>query len=57
MEHLVKSMDLAGTIPLETESSTVERLDCNDFYFDIILPQKMKADLAYIYSHHYLGVF
>ena len=26
MEHLVKSMDLADTIPLETESSTVKLL-------------------------------
>ena len=40
MEHLVKSMDLADTIPFETESSTVELLDGNDYYFDIVLPQK-----------------
>ena len=43
MEHLVKSLDLADTIPLETESSTVELLVGNDYYLDIILPQKIEV--------------
>ena len=43
MEHLVKSHDLADTIPLETESSTVELLVGNDDYLDIILPQKIEV--------------
>ena len=41
IEHLVKSLDLADTISLETESSTVELLIGNDYYLDIILPQKI----------------
>ena len=40
MEYLVKSMDLEDTIPFETESSTIELLDGNDKYFDIILPKR-----------------
>ena len=43
IEHLVKSLDLADTIPLETESSTVELLIGNDYYLDIILPQKIEV--------------
>ena len=43
MEHLVKSLDLADTIPLETELSTVELLVGNDYYLDIILPQKTEV--------------
>ena len=43
MEHLVKSLDLADTIPFETESSTVELLVGNDYYLDIILPQKIEV--------------
>ena len=43
MEHLVKSLDLADTIPFETKSSTVELLVGNDYYLDIILPQKIEV--------------
>ena len=51
IELLVKSLDLADTIPLETESSTVELLIGNDYYLDIILPRKLKSNLASISFH------
>ena len=43
MAHLVKSVDLADTITLETASSTVELLVGNDYYLDIILPKKIEV--------------
>ena len=43
MEHLVKSLDLADTIPFETESSTVKLLVGNDYYLDIILAQNIEV--------------
>ena len=33
LDHLIKSLDLADTIPLETESSQVELLVGNDYYY------------------------
>ena len=43
LDHLIKSLDLADTIPLETESSQVELLVGNDYYLDIILSQKIEV--------------
>lgn len=43
LEHLVKSLDMAHTIPTESESSSVELLIGNDYYLDIILSQKIEV--------------
>ena len=42
LEHLVKSVELAISIPSENEYSTVELLIGNDFYLDLILSQKIE---------------
>ena len=42
LEHLVKSVELADSIPSENESSTTELLIGNDFYLDVILSQKVE---------------
>ena len=42
LEHLVKSVELADSIPSENESSTTELLIGNDFYLDLILSQKIE---------------
>ena len=43
VDHLMKSLDMAGTILLETESSKVELLVGNDYYLDLILSQKIEV--------------
>ena len=43
IDHLVKSLDMANSIPSETESSTVDLLIGNDYYLDIILIQKIEV--------------
>ena len=43
LDHLVRSLDTADSIPSETESSTVELLIGNDYYLDIILSQKIEV--------------
>jgi len=42
LEHLVKSVDLADTIPRENESSSVELLIGNDYYLDVVLSQRIE---------------
>ena len=42
IDHLVKSLDMADTIPTETESSEIELLIGNDYYLDISLSQKIE---------------
>ncbi len=42
LEHLVKSVELADTIPREKESSTVELLIGNDYYLDVVLSQRIE---------------
>ena len=55
MEHFVKSLDLADTIPLETEPSTVELLVGNDYYLDSILPQKVEVQPGLYFLSFKLG--
>ena len=43
LDHLVRSLEMADTIPLETESSAVELLIGSDYYLDIILSQKIEV--------------
>lgn len=43
LKYLIKSLDMADTIPSETESSTVELLVGSNYYLDIILPQKIEV--------------
>ena len=42
LRHLVESLDMADTISLESESSSVELLLGNDYYLDIILSHKIE---------------
>ena len=42
LEHLMKNVELADSIPSENESSTIELLISNDFYLDLILSQKIE---------------
>ena len=35
LDHLVRSLDMADTIPSENETSTVDQLMGNDYYLDI----------------------
>ena len=58
IDLLVKSLDMADTIPTETESSEIELLIGNDYYLDIILSQKkMRSIQDYIFSLQSLGGF
>ena len=43
LDHLVRSLEMADTIPLETESSAVKLLIGSDYYLDIILSQKIEV--------------
>ncbi|MEW8547947.1 MAG: aspartyl protease family protein, partial [Candidatus Thiodiazotropha sp.] len=40
--HLVKSVELADSIPSENESSTIELLIGNDFYLDLVMSQRIE---------------
>lgn len=42
IEHLVRSIELADSIPTESESSTIELLIGNDYYLDLILSKKIE---------------
>ena len=42
IKHLVKSVELADSIPSESETSTIELLIGNDYYLDLILSQKVE---------------
>ncbi|XP_060588499.1 uncharacterized protein LOC132743919 [Ruditapes philippinarum] len=39
---LITSLDLADSLPLEKESTTIELLIGNDYYLDLLLPQKIE---------------
>ena len=41
--HLLKSIDLADSIPRDSEFSTVDLLLGNDYYLDVVLPQRMEV--------------
>ena len=41
MDYLMNSLDLADTIPLEYESTTIELLLANDYYLDVVLSQRV----------------
>ena len=41
--HLMRILDMADSIPSQTESSTVELLIGSDYYLDIILSQKIEV--------------
>ena len=55
LEHLVSSLDLADTIPRESESSSVELLIENDYYLDIILSQKIEVQPGLYFLASKLG--
>lgn len=55
LEHLVSSLDLADTIPRESESSSVELLIGNDYYLDIILSQKIEVQPGLYFLASKLG--
>ena len=42
LDHLLKSVDMADTIPTETESSNGEILIRNDYFLDLVLPQRLE---------------
>ena len=42
MQHLVSNLDMADSIPTESESSSIELLIGNDYYLDILLSQKIE---------------
>ena len=50
LDHFVRSLDMADTIPSETETTT-ELLIGNDYCLDIILSQTMKSNLVFICFH------
>lgn len=41
LKYLVHTVDLADTIPIQTESTEVDFLIGNDYYLDLILPQQI----------------
>jgi hypothetical protein len=43
-KHLVKSLDLADTIPNENEQTSIELLIGNDYYLDIIMSQRIEIE-------------
>ena len=55
LEHLVSSLDLADTIPRESESSSVELFIGNDYYLDIILSQKIEVQPGLYFLASKLG--
>ena len=44
MENLVNSVDLADTIPSVKETTTIDVLIGNDYYLDLVLPQRIEVD-------------
>ncbi|XP_053389851.1 uncharacterized protein LOC128552808 [Mercenaria mercenaria] len=42
LENLLLSVELADTIPLKQESSTIDVLIGNDYYLDIVLPNRLE---------------
>ena len=55
MDYLMNSLDLADTIPLESESSTIELLQGNDYYLDVVLPQRIEVQNAIYFLSSKLG--
>jgi hypothetical protein len=43
IEHLLNSVSMADTIPNEREITTVEILIGNDYYLDIVMPQRIEV--------------
>ena len=43
LEHLVKYVELADSIPSENEISTIEFLLGNDFYLDLVKSQRIEV--------------
>ena len=41
--HLMNSLDMADNIPRESEYSSLELLIGNDYYLDIVLPQRVEV--------------
>ncbi|CAG2192995.1 unnamed protein product [Mytilus edulis] len=50
VKYLCNNLQLADTLPSSLESSTIEILIGNDYYLDIILPQKIKVPFGVISS-------
>ncbi|XP_052784398.1 uncharacterized protein LOC128220159 [Mya arenaria] len=44
MEHLINSVDLSDTIPRAQETTTIDVLIGNDYYLDIVLPQRIEIE-------------
>ena len=42
LEHLIRGMEFADTLPKENECSEIELLIGNDFYLDVVLPQRLE---------------
>ncbi|XP_071158950.1 uncharacterized protein [Mytilus edulis] len=49
VKYLCNNLQLADTLPSSLESSTIEILIGNDYYLDIILPQKIEIQQGLIY--------
>ena len=43
IDNLMNSLDLADTIPVESESTMIGLLLGNDYYLDKVLPQKIEV--------------
>ena len=50
----MNSLDLADTIPSESESTTIELLLGNDYYLDVVLQQRIEVQngLYFLSSKH-----
>ena len=55
MDYLMNSLDLADTIPVESEATTIELLLGNDYYLDIVLPQKIEVQNCLYFLSSKLG--
>ena len=43
IDHLINILDLADTIPLESESTPIELVPGNDYYLDVVHPQRIEV--------------
>lgn len=55
MDYLMSSLDLADSIPLQSEATTIELLLGNDYYLDIVLPQKIEVQSGLYFLSSKLG--
>jgi len=46
IDHLLKSLDMAETLPTARECSSVELLIGNNYYLDIVLPQRIEEHVS-----------